>query len=176
MASHNERPTLDLRAGRRVFEEDLQHALNLHSAEAPADLGWRVHGPRSLLVPIIGTHADTVDQYLLRLEFLTGREWPPSAQFVNPDTLKYIVGQDTGHLPQLGHPEVHVHPAYVSPTTSTAIQLICCSATFEYYDVKHGGEETTLWQSSDNFLVTLAAIRRAVGTPHYQGRYPADVG
>lgn len=176
MASHDERPTLDLRAGRRVLEEDLRGALALHNAETPSDLGWTVQGGRCLLVPITGAHADKVEQYLLRLEFLTGREWPPSAQFVNPGTLKYVVGKDTGHLPQLGHPEVHVHPAYVSPTTQSAIQLICCSATFEYYDVKHGGEEVTLWQSSDNFLVTLAAIRRAMSTAHYQGRYPADVG
>lgn len=175
MASHDVRPTLDLQAGRAVFEEDLKRALALHGVEAVEELGWRVHGHRRLLVPITGIHAGIVDEYLLRLEFQTGRDWPPSAQFVNPDTLKYVVGSDTGHLPRLGHPEVHVHPAYDSPTTSSKIQLICCSATFEYYDVKHGGDDAILWQRSDNFLVSLAAIRRAMASEHYQGRYPADV-
>lgn len=174
MASHNLQPTLDLAAGRLVFDEDLPRALAYHEAESPQALGWRVVGNRTLLVPISGMHADAREDYLLRLDFVTGRDWPPRAQFVNPETFTYVVGKDTGHLPQLTHPEVQVHPAYRSQAMSLPIQLICCSATFEYYDVLHGGDDKILWQARDTFLVTLAAIGRGMASEHYKGRHPAD--
>jgi hypothetical protein len=174
VASHTVRPTLDLAAGRQVLDQDLPQALALYGVATPEALGWRVHGNRSLLVPIKAIHGEIVDDYLLRLDFVTGRDWPPRAQFVNPSSLTYVVGKDTGHLPRLNHPEVNVHPAYQSATGASAAQLICCSATFEYYDVLHGGDDAILWQDCDSFMVTLAAIRRGLATPHYEGRYPAD--
>lgn len=174
MASHTVRPTLDLAAGRSVFGQDLPRALALYGVDAPEALGWRVNGKRTLLVPITGVHGTQRDEYLLRFDFVAGREWPPSAQFVNPETLTYVVGRDTGHLPKLSHPEVHVHTAYQAPHMSAPIQLICCSATFEYYDVVHGGDDAILWQANDTFLVTLSAIGRAMASEHYAGRHPAD--
>lgn len=174
MASHQTRPTLDLAAGRLILEEDLPRALALHGATDPIELGWTRHGTRSLLVPFTGLHSGVTDAYLLRLDFLTGRDWPPSARFVDPATQEYIVGGDQHHLPNLQSPEVYMHPAYQSPT-SGMIQLICCSAVFEYYDVLHGGDDAILWRNTDTFLVTLAAIGRAMASPHYVGRYPANV-
>ena len=174
MASHTTQPTLDLAAGRLVFDQDLPRALALYGAGTPEALGWRVSGNRTLLVPMTGTHAGQREDYLLRLDFVAGRDWPPSTQFVNPETLAYVVGEDTGHLPKLSHPEVQVHPAYKSQIMSNPIQLICCSATLEYYDVLHGGDDAILWQAGDTFLVTLSAIGRAMASEHYAGRYPAD--
>jgi hypothetical protein len=174
MASHSIRPTLDLAAGRLGFDQDLPRALAYHQVDTPEAVGWRVIGTRTLLVPISGIHAGVREDYLLRLDFVAGREWPPRAQFVNPETLAYVVGEDSGYLPKLDHPEVHVHPAYQPSTGTGPIQLICCSATFEYYDVLHGGEDAILWQDDDTFLVTLAAIGRAIASAHYTGRHPAD--
>jgi hypothetical protein len=174
MASHQTRPTLDLAAGRLVFEEDLPRALALHGVADPADLGWVRHGARSLLVPFTGDHVGVTDKYTLRLDFLTGRDWPPSARFVDPETHDYTVGSGQHHLPNLQSPEVHIHPAYQSPAGGT-IQLICCSAVFEYYDVLHGGDDAILWRTTDTFLVTLAAIGRAMASLHYVGRYPVNV-
>lgn len=175
MASHQIRPTLDLAAGRLILEEDLPRALTLNCASKPEVLGWTRHGSRSLLVPFKGVHAGAEDSYLLRLDFLTGRGWPPSARFVNPATRDYVVVRDQHHLPNLQSPEVHMHPAYQVPATDGMIQLICCSAVFEYYDVLHGGDDAILWRESDSFLVTLAAIGRAMASVHYVGRYPANV-
>jgi hypothetical protein len=174
MASHSIRPTLNLAAGRAIFAEDLPRALQLHSVGEPEALGWRKHSSSALLVPVSGVHEGVTDEYLLRFDFVTDRNWPPKTQFVNPETLRYVVGQDTGYLPRLGHPEVNVHPAYATPVLQAPIQLICCSATFEYYDVLHGGDDAILWQASDTYLVTLAAIRRAMASAEYQGRHPAD--
>ncbi len=157
-----------------VFDQDLPRALAYHGVDTPEALGWRVVGNSSLLVPISGTHANARENYLLRLDFVTGRDWPPRAQFVNPETLSYVVGMDTGHLPKLGHSEVQVHASYQSQAMATPIQLVCCSATLQYYDVLHGGDDAILWQARDTFLVTLAAIGRAMASEQYTGRYPAD--
>ena len=174
MARHDARPSLDLEAGFRVFEEDLARVLAVRGAAAPADLGWKVVGKRTLLVPVAGMYGGAVDTFLLRLDFVTRREWPPKAQFVDPATLAYVVGRDRSSLPQLNHPEVHVHPAYQRDPSAQKIQLICCSATFEYYDVVHGGDDAILWRSNDTFAVTIAAIQRAMASEHYLGRHPAD--
>jgi hypothetical protein len=174
VASHSERPSIDIAAGRAVLTEDLPRALRFLGVALIEDLGWRQPDARTLLIPVFGKQAGGTDEYLLRLRFLTGREWPPSAQFVNPDTLDYRIPDDSHHLPQLGTSEVHVHPSYASPH-SGPIQLICCSATFEYYDVLHGGEERHLWKTTDTFLVTISAIERAMGTG-YQGRQPRHAG
>jgi hypothetical protein len=168
VAKHGERPTIDLAAGRAALAEDLPRVLQFLGARAPEELGWRKPDARSLLVPIRGTHGGQREEYLLRLQFLTGRDWPPSAQFVNPDTLNYTSPDDYHHLPILNSPEVQVHTTYSAPHGGT-VQLICCSATFEYYDVLHGGEDRHLWRSSDNFNLTISAIQRAMGS-HYQGR------
>jgi hypothetical protein len=172
MARHGERPTVDLAAGRAVLSEDLPRALRLLGVESEDLVGWRKHDGRTLLVPVSGTHAGRRDEYLLRLSFLTGRDWPPSAQFVNPTTIDYNFGSDAYHLPVLQSPEVHVHPQYPGP--SGIIQLICCSATFEYYDVLHGGDDGVLWRNNDTFLTTLSAIQRAMQS-YYFGRQPVNV-
>ena len=165
---------MDLAAGRFVLEEDLPRALALHGVDTPEALGWRIFGTRSLLVTFTGTHEAVQDRYTLRLDFLTGRGWPPSARFVNPETLDYTVGRDRAYLPNLQSQEVYVHAAYQSSTGGGPIQLICCSAVFEYYDVLHGGEDEILWRETDTFLVTLAALGRAMSSPQYVGRHPAD--
>ncbi len=168
MASHGERPTIDLAAGRAVLAEDLPRVLRALESDNLEALGWSKPDARTLLVPIHGILEEMRDDYLLRLQFLTGRGWPPSAQFVNPETLDYRIPDDFHHLPVLESPQVRVHTKYDGP--NGPIQLICCSATYEYYDVLHGGEDTHLWRSTDSFHVTISAIQRAMGS-HYKGRH-----
>lgn len=173
MANHSERPTLDLAAGRAVLSEDLPRALELLGVSSEAELGWRKTDNRTLIVPIRGQVNGHVEEYTLRLQFFTGRDWPPSAQFVNPITLQYTFPDDVSHLPILQSPEVHVHPQYQS--ASETLQLICCSATLEYYSVLHGGDNNILWQPKDTFLTTIAAIERAMNSFH-TGRQPRHEG
>jgi len=141
--------------------------LRFLGADSPEQLGWKQPDARTLLVPVHGTYADVRDDYLLRLRFLTGRDWPPSAQFVNPETLEYAISLDQHHLPVIDGTEVKVHPSYAGP--DGALQLVCCSATLEYYDVLHGGDDRILWAANDDFMVTLNAIRRAMRAD-YKGR------
>lgn len=174
MANHSERPTVDLAAGRAVLEADLPRVLAVHDAQQPEELGWRQIDKRTLLVPIFGEHEGGVDEYLLRLRFLTGREWPPSALFVNPQTLDYTIPADFEFLPIVRTDELKVHTKYRNRVEDKEQQLICCSATFEYYDVLHGGQDEILWQDTDDFNHTLNAIRRAMGRG-YLGRQAAHV-
>lgn len=173
MASHTQRPNVDLAAGRQVLEEHLPRVLAL-KGRSLSDLGWRRPSDRTLLIPMAGTHAGVREEYLLRLDFLIGREWPPSAKFVNPETLDYQLGADQHHLPIIASPEVHVHSAYGSADGRT-LQLICCSAVFQYYDVVHGGDDAILWRSTDTFIHTVSAIERGL-TTHYSGRFARHGG
>ncbi|WP_130724199.1 hypothetical protein [Rhizobium ruizarguesonis] len=173
MASHSARPTLDLAAGRQVLEQQLPRVLTF-TGQRIDELGWQRLSDRTLLVPMYGVHGETKERYLLRLDFLTGNDWPPSAKFVNPETLDYEMGTDQHHLPVLTSPEVHMHPAYTAGD-GRVLQLICCSAVFQYYDVVHGGEESILWRDNDTFVRTISAIERAF-TTHYGGRFEKHAG
>lgn len=170
MAKAGEAPILNPKAGLAAFEADLERVLRLEGASKLEDLGWIRHDKLTLLVPMEGVKDGKADDFMLRLGFHAYREWPPSAQFVNPETLVYSHGPDNHHVPQLTSNECHTHLAYAHPKGGT-VQLICCSATLEFYDVLHGVEPRHVWSASNNFNSTITAIRRAM-TSHYQGRFP----
>lgn len=170
MAKHQERPDLDLAAGADALEQTLPVVLKALRVSDLAELGWRRLGANSLLIPMVGNKDGQEERYLLKLHFKAGRAWPPSAQFVNPDTLNYEYPSDQQHLPTLSASYCHVHAAYPQPPRT--LQLICCSATYEYYQVLHSGDDTYLWRDTDTFLVTLGAIERAF-RESYAGRMPA---
>lgn len=169
MAKAGEAPTLNPKAGLVAFEEDLERILRLEGASKPEDLGWRRHDKLALLVPMEGVKNGQTDRFLLRLGFQAYRDWPPSAQFVNPETLTFVRGMDNHHVPQLTSGECQTHIAYSHPN-GTQIQLICCSATLEFYDVLHSVEPRHVWDPRNNFNSTITAVRRAM-TSHYQGRF-----
>ena len=50
-------------------------------------------------------------------------------------------------------------------------QLICCSATLEFWLAGHGWEPRHAWlPSRSTFALTLNALSRALRPPFYQGR------
>jgi hypothetical protein len=173
MASHSSRPSVNLAAGRQVLDEHLPRVLAFKK-RTMEELGWRRLSDRSLLVTLRGVYSGIQDDYLLRLDFLTGADWPPSARFVNPETFDYALHSDQHHLPMLASPEVHMHAEYASGDGRT-LQLICCSAVYQYYDVSHGGDDSILWRDTDTFLTTVRAIERAF-TTHYTGRFQRHAG
>jgi len=173
MASHSIRPNVDVAAGKQVLEQHLPRVLHFKQLTME-ELGWRLHSDRTLLVPMRGPYGGNDEEYLLRLDFLTGAEWPPSARFVNPETLDYQLNIDQHHLPKLTSQEVHMHPVYTS-ADGRSLQLICCSAVFQYYDVVHGGNDSILWRDTDTFLRTISAIERALAT-HHAGRFERHAG
>lgn len=169
MARAGEAPTLNPKAGLAAFEEDLERVLRLEGVSKPEDLGWVRPDRLTLLVPMEGVKDGQTDRFTLRLGFQAYREWPPSAQFVNPETLAFVLGADNHHVPQLTSGECHSHIAYGHPKGGT-VQLICCSATLEFYDVLHHVEPHHVWDKKSNFNATITAIRRAM-VNHYQGRF-----
>lgn len=146
-----------------AFDRDLAIVLNGKNLE---ELEWKRPDTLTLLVPMIGGDRD---RYLLRLHFGFYPEWPPSAQFVNPDTGIYDIERDLKWLPKIeGCSEIQVHPKY--EYNGKKMQLICCSATLEFYQVRHSVEERHIWNiKHQNFFSTLHAVTRGLQAPFYKG-------
>jgi hypothetical protein len=105
------------------------------------------------------------DDYLLRLYFSHYPNWPPSARFVNPATRLYQAG-DKRWLPTIsGTNELAVHASF-----QVVEQLICCSATLEFYLVNHSVEDRHRWQPGSSFAITLNTLSRYLRPPTYLGR------
>ena len=153
-------------------------------------VGWERPDPLTLYIPMRGfTRATTAvaygfdpaedpigaeafsgapagDDYLLRLYFSHYPAWPPSARFVNPATRQFAVG-DARWLPAIvGASELHVHANY----GNTSGQLICCSATLEFYLVNHQVADQHRWQPGSSFAATLNVLSRYMRPPAYTGR------
>jgi hypothetical protein len=169
VARASERPALDVQAGLVALEQDIPRVLRLLDKTSIEELGWFRPNKLSLLIPMTGVYLGKTDDYVLRLGFQAYRQWPPSAQFVNPQTGAYDHPADQQHIPKLTSGECHTHSAYPRPGGGT-MQLICCSATLEFYDVLHNVEERHLWLESYTFLTTIMVIRKAFDTS-YQGRF-----
>ncbi len=172
MAQANERPAVDVQAGLAALEEDIPRVLRLLEKSSIEELGWSRPNKLSLLIPMTGVLQGKADNYTLRLGFQAYRKWPPSAQFVNPQTGAYAHPDDQQHIPKLTSGECHTHAAYPRPCGGT-MQLICCSTTLEFYDVLHSVEERHLWLETYTFLTTIMVIRKAFDTA-YQGRFSAN--
>ena len=169
MAVAGQAPIVNTQAGLQAIREDMPRVLKALGASSIEELGWTQPDELTLLVPLSASIDGAIDNYLLKLGFHYYREWPPSAQFVNPDTKQYRWPGDQQCLPRLESAECHTHPHYTANTTG--IQLICCSATLEFYQVLHGVETQHVWNGKSTFLTTLRAIERAMQTA-YKGRFP----
>lgn len=150
-----------------AFEEHLRAYLKFLNAHDVSDLGIKVTDPLTMIVPLTGTGNGHSDEYTLRMNFGYYPEWPPSARFVNPETLLYENGKDTKWLPKIqGTNEIAVHPDYNGQG-----QLICNSMTLEFYLVNHSySKKEHLWRPGMTFQSTLTVITWALSSPFYQGR------
>ncbi len=173
MARANELPTQDLQAGAAALDEDIPRVLRFIGVSSLEELGWSRPNKLSLLVPMVGTYQGKEDRYLLRLGFQAYRKWPPSAQFVNPETKGYVYPGDQRFVPKLTSPECHTHAAYRRTQQTPPVQLVCCSATLEFYEVLHHVKPEHLWKETNTFLTTIMAIRKAL-TSFYGGRFSAN--
>jgi hypothetical protein len=153
---------------RRVLDEQLATMLG---GESLADWGWARLDALTLLVPLVGVReSGESDAFLLRLGFGYYPEWPPSALFVNPSTLRYSYPDDAPYLPLIqGTQELQVHQKYEVPGGSG--QLICASVTLEFYVVSHSVNDEHIWNPErQNFAATINGIRQWLKPPYYNGR------
>lgn len=179
----------EFQQARGTLDRHLGSVLAGRSLEA---VGWQRPDPLTLYVPLRGYTSGTPafaygfdpsepaadgehafigapegDDYLLRLYFSHYPDWPPSARFVNPDTKQFGPG-DARCLPMIsGANELHVHAAYGGPGGS---QLICCSATLEFYLINHAVEDRHRWRPGSSFASTLNVLSRYMRPPAYTGR------
>ena len=171
MAEAGKAPVLSTPADAIVaLERDLPTALKGRTFE---EAGWRRLDDLSLLVPMAGLREGVIDKYYLRLGFAYYDDWPPCAQFVNPNTLEYNLDVDKCWLPKIeGTEEIRVHDAF--DFEGRKLQLICCSLTLEFYLVKHGVNEQHVWKpGKHNFAGTLNQIDWALKSEFYKGRQHA---
>lgn len=167
MAKEGETPVPDPTRGADALRDDLPKVLRGQTLE---EAGWCQPDSLTLLVPLFAQRDDrTTDFYLLRLYFNCYPEWPPSAQFVNPQTLRYAGSADKKWLPKIeGCQEIAVHDSY--SYNNQSIQLICCSVTLEFYQVRHGVKPEHVWDGKhQNFSATLAAVRHGLRPPFHKG-------
>ena len=166
MAEAGKLPSPDPAAGLAALEADLPKVLRGRGLE---EAGWFRFDPLTLLIPLFGRKADGAgDFYLLRMNFSYYPEWPPSCQFVNPTNGYYDVTKDSKWVPHIEDPnnEIAIHERF----NNTELQLICCSATLEFYQVLHSVQPQHVWdRNQQNFAASLAAIRRALRPPFYKG-------
>ena len=162
-------PTIDLAAGAAALEKDIPRVLDLLEAPSLEALGWSRPNKTVLLVPMQAGPPGAQEHFLLRLGFQAYRTCPPSAQFVNPVTKAFAPPDDRIHVPKLTSDECRTHINYQPQN----IQLICCSATLEFYNVLHSVEAKHLWRETDTFLTTITAIQRAMAST-YSGRFNVD--
>jgi hypothetical protein len=159
-------PVQDIHAGREAFQRDLLSALK---EDTLTGRGWSKPDDLTLLVPMFAedTSKGRTDLYLLRLVFDHYPNGPPSAQFINPQTLDYQYPQDVQWVPRCeSAPDIAFHPNY-----NRSMQLICSSTTLEFYKVNHDVKAEHVWDPQRmNFLSTIAAIRRGMAQPFYRGR------
>jgi hypothetical protein len=173
---------------RAALDRHLSSVLGGRSLESA---GWSRPDPLTLYVPLRGYTGNTSvpaygfdpsepaadgelafadfpegHDYLLRLYFSHYPDWPPSARFVNPATRQFGPGDKTW-LPMIsGTNELHVHASY----GPSAEQLICCSATLEFYLVNHDVQGQHRWQPGSSFAITLNTLSRYLRPPAYTGR------
>lgn len=161
-------PIPDPSRGADALREHLPKVLQGRTLD---EAGWHQPDLLTLLIPLFAQcEGQAADFYLLRLQFNYYPEWPPSAQFVNPQTLKYAGPADKKWLPAIdGTDEIRVHDNYSHGNQS--IQLICSSITLEFYLVQHGiNKPEHIWDGKrQNFNATLTAVRRGLQKPFYKG-------
>lgn len=167
MARAGERPVADPHGGLAKLNEHLPRVLAGRTLE---ELGWRRPSPLTLIIPVFGGTA-TNDPYTLRLGFEYYAEWPPSALFVNPETLTFDPQRDLPWLPVVaGDPGFALHASYNN--THYIGQLVCCSFTAEFYLSLHGVQTEHVWDSKRHtFGATIHRVERALRSEYYKGRH-----
>ena len=111
--------------------------------------------------------------YLHRLEFSHSPTYPPTVEFVNPDTRQYDPVKDQKWVPLIAksppQQSIAFHPAY-----DARGQLVCHSLNYEYY-IRGGhnpGPEIHWKAGTHNLVTTLMFQQKMLTEPYYGGKRP----
>jgi hypothetical protein len=101
--------------------------------------------------------------------------WPPTTVFVDPNT-GTEAEQDTRWWPKIegagdfGFSTTNFAAEYVTRLGAPMHQLVCFTATAQYYMVDHNPPEHTVWKQGSHTLArTLARLHELLGPPFYKG-------
>ena len=101
--------------------------------------------------------------------------WPPTTAFVDPGSGKEAT-PGTRWWPRIeGAPDfgftVATFPAdYLTRLGESRQQLVCFTATAQYYMVDHNPPEHTVWRQGRQTLArTLGRLHELLGPPYYKG-------
>lgn len=166
---------VDPEVAEAIFRRDLDQ---LWASGKPEERGWR----REQLDPlheliILPARRDGApdDKYYVELGALYYNSWPPTTSFVDPDSGAEAT-PGTHWWPTIdGAPEFGFAPAAFAPGYLTRLgtprqQLVCFTATAQYYMVDHNPPEHTVWQPGRQTMArTLGRLHELLGPPFYRG-------
>jgi hypothetical protein len=142
--------------------------------------GWKVEYDGGVLVTVTlaaqapGYAVNRSDPYVITLDCDSYDTWPPEVKFVNPETLRYVVGEDESWLPRIeGFPNFGLHARYqgFAGAPTRVDQLVCFSLTRGYYDSNHVPEPHQRWTPGRHWLYsTIRVLHRALQSGYYRGR------
>ena len=159
-----------------------KHLDELWATGRPARLGWE-RSAIDGLHELVGLPAERSDGTVDRYHVLLGAEYydaaPPTAAFVERDTLKEAQ-PNSAAFPTFASvpPWFHLHAGYQFPPEfqangSATRQLVCFTGTAQYYMVDHAPPEEAIWQQGRHTLaMTLNRLHEVLHQPYY--RAPSD--
>jgi hypothetical protein len=132
--------------------------------------------PMFCIIRVPATRADgSEDDYYLRLGAEYYDKWPPTAQFVTPETWKLAMS-GSRWLPTIqcqGIDWFALHSPYDGNQNGKPItipQLLCFTFSAEYYMVSHSPREESVWRQGHHTLTaTLTRVTEVLQQPHYRG-------
>lgn len=150
-----------------------KHLDQLWSGPLPDARGWSrtTIDPMHTLVGVTAVRSDSQrDPYYLLLGAEYYDRWPPTAQFVDPDTLR-PAATDSRWWPvlQTNPPwgAIHANYRYLDGQNRP---LICITLTAEYYQTQHNPPAHTVWrQGKHTVAATITRITEMLSQPYYGG-------
>lgn len=166
---------VDLEIAAATFLRDLDQ---LWASGKPEERGWQRQqlDPLHELIALPGRRDDAPDdEYFVELGAKYYDYWPPTTAFVDPVT-QTEAQPNTRWWPKIeGADEFGFTPTafpagYVTRLGQPMQQLICFTATAQYYMVNHNPPEHTVWKQGDHTLArTLGRLHELLGPPFYKG-------
>lgn len=158
-----------------------KHLAQMREDKLDAEEGWEIDESdldegHCIYITMRARKADGTpldDIYVNRLEFSHYPTYPPTIEFVNPDTLAYDPAKDQAHVPVLAKSPPDQSIA-LSPAYDARGQLLCHSLNYEYYirGGHHPGPEIHWKEGTHTLVTTLMFHQKILRQPYYGGRRP----
>lgn len=150
------------------------HLNKFWAGSIPVELGLSRQTVDALhtLIGFEGVRADgKTDPYFVLLGAEFYDRWPPTAAFVDPDTLTPAADQTKWWpllKPNQNPPWAALHNSYQFQLDGKTGQMICFTFTAEYYRAQHSPSEHAVWQQGRHTVAaTISRLAELLRQPYY---------